>query len=154
MPSILFVCTGNRCRSPLAAAIFLNRLSEQNLRDTWRVESAGTWAQQGLPADPLAQKAAKEIGLDLQDHRTRSIDQTSLYDHDLIVVMEEGHKEALSVEFPECAGKIQLLTHLAGEIEGVPDPVGEDFAFHLETARELTKLIDTAYARICELTVG
>jgi protein-tyrosine-phosphatase len=153
MLSILFVCTGNRCRSPLAAAIFSNRLREKNLIDAWCVESAGTWTQSGLSADPLAQKAAQEIGLDLQDHCTRSIDQISLDRFDLIVVMEEGHKEALSVEFPDCAGKIHLLTFLADEIEGVPDPAGEDFTFHLETARELVKLIDTAFARICEMTV-
>jgi protein-tyrosine-phosphatase len=151
MRSVLFVCTGNRCRSPIAAAYFRDRLREQNLTESWRIDSAGTWTQPGLPADPVMQKAAQEMGLDLQDHRTRSIDQVSPKDYDLIVVMESGQKEALSVEFPECLGRIHLLTHLADEIENVPDPAGEDYAFHLETAREVVKLLDIAYGRICEL---
>lgn len=151
MPSILFVCTGNRCRSPLAAAIFWNRLCAWGRTEGWRVESAGTWTQPGLPADPLAQKAAQEIGLDLRNHRTCSIDQIVLDEYDLIVVMEKGHQEALSIEFPGCAGKIHLLTHLADEIEDVPDPSAEDLSFHLQVTSELVELINTAYGRICEL---
>lgn len=151
MPSILFVCTGNRCQSPLAAAIFWNRLCAWGRTEGWRVESAGIWTEPGLPADALAQRAAREIGLDLRNHRTHSIDQIRLDEYDLIMVMEKDHKEALSAEFPEHEEKIHLLTHLAGEIEDVPDPSAENFSLHLQTTRKLVKLINIAYTRICEL---
>ncbi|HSB01139.1 MAG TPA: hypothetical protein VLE49_10845 [Anaerolineales bacterium] len=153
MPSVLFVCTGNRCRSPLAAAIFWNRLCAWGRTEGWRVDSAGTWTQPGLPADPLAQKAAQEIGLDLRNHRTHSIDQFALNEYDLIVVMEKSHKEVLDAELSEYAGKICLLTHLAGEIEDVPDPSAENYSSHMQIAKELLKLINTAYADICGLAV-
>ena len=151
MPSILFVCTGNRCRSPLAAAIFTRCLQEKGRTQAWQVESAGTWARSGLGADPLTQAAGEQIGLDISQHRTRSVEEVSLGDYDLIVVMEGGHKEALGVEFPEIASRIHLLTHLAGEIEDVPDPSGQEASFHRDVANELVGLIGPAFGPICDL---
>ena len=153
MPSILFVCNEDRCRSPLAAAIFWNRLCAWGRTEGWRVESAGTWTRPGLFADPLTQKAAQAIGLDLRNHRTRSIDQIILNEYDLIVVMEQAHKEALNTKFPRCEGKIHLLAHLAGEMEDVPDPCGGNFSFYMQTTTKLLKLINIAYTRICDLVV-
>ncbi|HMB25087.1 MAG TPA: hypothetical protein VKP08_19730 [Anaerolineales bacterium] len=153
MPSILFLGTGDRCRSPLVAAIFWNRLCAWGRTEGWRVDSAGIWTKPELPADPFTQKAAREIGLDLQNHRTRSIDQVYLDEYDLIVVMERDHKETLMIEFPGCEDKIHLLTHLAGEIGDMPDPMGEDLPSYLQMANELVKLINAAYTSICELAV-
>jgi protein-tyrosine phosphatase len=153
MPSILFVCNRNRYRSPLAAAIFWNRLCAWGRTEGWRVESAGIRTEPGLPVDALAQRAAREIGLDLRNHRTHSIDQICLDEYDLIVAMEKSDREALSAEFPEYEEKIHLLTYLAGEVEDLPDPSVEHFSFHLQMAGKLVKLINVAYARICELAV-
>jgi protein-tyrosine phosphatase len=118
------------------------------------VDSAGTWTQPGLPIDPLAQKTAKAIGLDLRNHRTRSIGEIVPYEYDLIIAMERDNKEALNAEFPECEGRIHLLTQLAGETEDRPDPFGEDLSFHVRMANELIKLINIAYTNICELAVA
>ena len=118
MPSILFVCTANQFRSPLAAACFINCLDQENAHDKWRVESAGTWTIPGLPAANLALKAAGRLGLPrLNAHRTRQVDQALLDQFDLILVMESGHLEAIASEFPSVCGRLKLLSEVA---DGLP----------------------------------
>ena len=96
MPSVLFVCTANRIRSPLAEQLFRRQL-EAGVQDSaaWRVASAGTWTKPGLPAMPLAQQAAAELGLDLSTHRSQPIDDIALEDYGLIITMEQGQQEAI-----------------------------------------------------------
>jgi protein-tyrosine phosphatase len=118
MPSILFVCTANQFRSPLAAAFFVNCLDQDNTLETWRVESAGTWAIPNLPAASLALKAADRLGLiGLKAHRTRLVDKALLDQFDLILVMEIGHVEAIRIEFPSVRERLSLLSEV---VDGVP----------------------------------
>src|SRR5512142_1493029 len=108
MPSILFVCTGNQYRSPIAAA-YLRRLLKERGVEGWLVASAGTWAVPGRPIFPDAAQAAAKLGVDVRSHVTRLVDEAILSDHDLILVMEKGHKEALRVEFPAVRDRLFLL---------------------------------------------
>src|SRR5438105_3004745 len=105
MPSILFVCTANQIRSPIAAALFKDMLINSGQAEGWRVESAGTWAQDGLPASGAAQRVMRELNIDLSQHRSRCVTRDLLAGFDLILVMEHGHKEALCVEFPAVADR-------------------------------------------------
>src|SRR5689334_6967723 len=99
MPSVLFVCTANQIRSPIAAALYQDILNNTGQAQTWRVESAGTWTSNGLPASRAAQRAMRELNIDLSQHRTRCVTRDLLAGFDLILVMEHSHKEALRVEF-------------------------------------------------------
>ena len=125
MPSVLFVCTANRIRSPFAAALFRRKLETRG-EDlaSWRIESAGTWTEEGLPVWPPLLEIARRWNLDLSGHRSRPVSWALLRRFDLILVMESGHKEALRVEFPAAAERIFLLSEMAGPPFDVRDPVG------------------------------
>jgi protein-tyrosine-phosphatase len=124
MPSILFVCTANQFRSPVATACLLQHLSGKQDAHTWRVESAGTWAAEGLNVPGFATQVAISLGLGaLQAHRTRQVSSDLLDGFDLVIVMEAGHKEALCAEFPSVCRRVYLLSELVDGLPyDIPDP--------------------------------
>ena len=152
MPSVLFVCTANRFRSPIAAAWFQRHLSQEADTQDWRVGSAGTWAEPGLPVFPSANWVNSHFGINLEAHRATRLDHELLTQYDLILVMENGHQEALWVECSEVKDRIFLLTKVAtGIAYDVLDPdVMQDDTF-LDVAQELTNLIDKGFREICLL---
>ncbi len=116
------------------------------------MESAGTWAQAGLPAAPSALQAAQRLGIHgLETHVTREVSQGLFDNFDLILVMEQGHREAISGEFPNVADRLMLLSEAVdGVAVGIPDP------FELggnpeQVAAELQALIYKGRQRILEL---
>ena len=149
MPAVLFVCTANRIRSPLAAALFQRRLAAGEDAATWRVASAGTWADDGLPAMAAAQQVAAEAGLDLSEHRSRRVEELDLADFDLILTMTTGQAEALRVEMPGHAARILPLTQAAlGLAYDVDDPVGRPVAIYRRTLDELDDIMARGLAQI------
>ncbi len=123
MPRVLFVCTANRFRSPLAAAFFKAEVENRRLSEVWKISSVGTWTIPGQPATPDAIAFAKENQLSLADHRSAIVTEEILSDQDLILVMESGHKEALINEFPKFTSRIFLLSEAAGLVPfNLPDP--------------------------------
>jgi len=144
MPAILFVCTANQFRSPIAAASFSQKLTSFSLHGIWKVSSAGTWAIEGLPANPNAITAALKLGLDITQHQTREVNLEMVSENDLIVVMEKNHKESLELEFPQTIGKIVLLGQIANvPHDEIPDPAKEAFA----NADLIAAVIDTSIKR-------
>ena len=122
MPSVLFVCTGNQFRSPIAAAVFRDQL-ERDGRAGWTVSSAGTWTAPGQPPFRETVELARSLGLDLSGHLTRLVDAPMLDSSDLVLVMESGHKEAIELEFPSARRKVHLLAQvLTGKTYDIPDP--------------------------------
>lgn len=87
--TILFVCSGNTCRSPMAMALFRLKGTEV------RAESAGIFAADGQPASPEAVKACKLLGADLSGHRSRRITPEIIEDSDIIAAMTLSHKMQL-----------------------------------------------------------
>jgi protein-tyrosine-phosphatase len=155
MPSILFVCTANQTRSPIAAALFNRMLAQTGEMQGWRVESAGTWVQDGLPATRAAQRVMRAMGIDLSAHRTRCVTSAMLSSFDLILVMEQGHKEALQVEFRDSAiaRRVFLLSEMVGGTWDVADPSGGTDAPSRvrETAEIIQRVFEQGGARIGEL---
>ncbi len=154
MPSVLFVCTANQCRSPTAQALFARKLVEEGLEGDWRVGSAGTIALPGIPPTPNAQAAVGELGMDISDHRSRRIDAELLAAFDLVLVMERGHKEALQFEFPEAAERVFLLSEMAGAVYDIEDPVGKSIEEYRAMRADLQDLIERGFGRIRELAGG
>jgi protein-tyrosine phosphatase len=147
MPSVLFICTGNLYRSPLAAAYFEQLLLKQKVAG-WRVESAGTWAvSQQRPPDPVL-RYGHQLGLDLGAHLTRPVDRELLCDFGLVLVMERGQKEALTAEFPDLRERVHLLTEfLDGVPFDIPDPVGAPDQAE-QILGDLLDVIDRSFSRI------
>ena len=148
MASVLFVCTGNMYRSPIAAEIFRGLLLRDEKGKRWQVGSAGTWTTEGRPAPNDAVEIARSLGVNLGAHQTRMVNKKMLEEADLIIVMEEGHKEALRVEFPFAQNKIHLLAYvLQGVDYDVADPAGArgEAGFIL---KEMADMIRAGYANI------
>lgn len=119
--NILFVCTGNTCRSPMAAVIMESLAIESNLDIL--IESAGLFAANGENASVEAIEAVKKYGLDLKNHKSQQITPELIEKSDLIIAMTEGHKMLLSQMAPEKTCTVCELADLEGDIE---DPYGGD----------------------------
>ena len=153
MPAILFVCTANRFRSPIAEASFKRELRLRGMEADWRVLSAGTWTTDGLPAAADAISAASRMGLDVSGHTSRAITPQLLRDSDLVVVMEQGQKEALQSEFPESAQKVRVLSEVStGVPYDIPDPSGSMSVG--EIPNEIDHLIHAGFDRICAIVAS
>jgi protein-tyrosine-phosphatase len=150
MAHILIVCTANICRSPVAAALLKDRLQRNGFAD-WTVSSAGTWAISSRGASRNSQIVMAEYGYDISSHLARMVEESLLQQADLVLCMEEGHVEALTIEFPQEAHKIYPITSMAGATYSVQDPYGGSLIEYQRMAAELAGLIDRGFDRIVEL---
>lgn len=151
MTIILVVCTGNICRSPMAAGLLRARLAQDEKREDWRVISAGTWAVGGRRASAYAVAEMDERGIDISTHRSQAVDATLMERADLVLVMTSGHAEALSVAFPDQSHKVHRLSEMTGQAYDIADPYGGTRLEYAYLAQELEQLIDEGYERIVSL---
>ena len=142
--TVLFVCSGNTCRSPMAMAIGRQVLAKKlnvspdKLGDEgYDVISAGTFAMPDMRATPAAVTAVAELGGDLASHRSRPLDVALIHRADLIVTMGQGHRDAVLGLVPSAADKTVLLNP-DGDIE---DPIGSDERHYRELARQMEPLV-------------
>ena len=151
MPSILFICTANRFRSPIAALYFARKVVQIGDDQNIQTSSAGTWATTGQPAMPDAIQLAETYQLDLNFHKSRYLTKTILSNSDLILVMTNGHKEAINHEFPECKARLFLLSEAVGEPPAdIADPYSTSEPAEI-VAAEIIDLIDRGYQKIIDL---
>jgi protein-tyrosine phosphatase len=123
---ILFVCTGNICRSPTAEGVLFARLAEEGLANKVSVDSAGTHNYHiGEPPDPRSQAAAKRRGIDISALRARKVEPGDFSRFDLILAMDRGHHAHLSrLCPPEKLSRLALFLDFAPDlgIKDTPDP--------------------------------
>ena len=122
---ILVVCTGNICRSPMAEGM-LKQYLPADLRKAVEVRSAGTHAHSGLPAEPNAVQAMKELSVDISGHRSCLVDAEMAGAADSILVMERSHEVFLRHLIPERPNSVHLLGNFGGELTSgeIDDPYG------------------------------
>jgi protein-tyrosine phosphatase len=154
MPSILFVCTANQCRSPVAAALLRRQVAAATPQERWQIESAGTWAAPDRPADRGMQQAAHLFGLDLSGHRSQPVNRALVEAADLVLTMEAGQQEALQIEFPAQRERIYLLSQLVGRRYDIEDPIGGPPEAYAATIRRLERMIEEGSVRMQELADG
>lgn len=127
MKHILFVCTGNSCRSVMAAGVFRKLISDR--ADDFAIVSAGISALDGFPATQDTLQVMKDEGVDVSDHRSQRLTLEMIKTADRIFVMEQMHKEMVLRMAPEAKDKIFLLSQFASSHNAavkemdVPDPI-------------------------------
>ena len=149
MKKVLFVCTANICRSPMAEAIFNALASDKGL--SFRAESAGTAALEGEPMAPNSVTALAEAGIQPEDHRGRQVSEALLSRSDLVLAMTPQHVAKLDSTYGSLASGIYTLpeyaTGVTGE-EGIPDPYGYTIAAYRNSVRQLHEYIERIADRL------
>ncbi len=130
--NILFVCTGNTCRSPMAAAL-MNKLALDEDLDI-RIESAGIFAEEGAPASNEAIIAMKKYDVDLLLHHAQQINSELIEKSDIILTMTDGQKQLFADIAKE---KTFTLCEYAGVEGDIEDPFGGDVTEYEEVAEEI-----------------
>ncbi|MFH1452716.1 MAG: low molecular weight protein arginine phosphatase [Armatimonadota bacterium] len=138
--NILFVCTGNTCRSPMAEAMFKGMTGETG--EEIKISSAGTSAMPGFPAASEAVEVMRMKGLDLSKHRSRQTDENIIDSADIIYCMTKNHSDILKNRYPASSEKILVLK----ENEDIFDPIGEP----LEVYRQCALIIEESLKKVFE----
>ncbi len=146
---ILFVCSGNICRSPMAEAM-LRSMMPQDWQSEVKICSAGTLGIEGAPADERARKVMDEININLRSHRSQGVTAESVEQCDYILVMSSDHLDYFQEHFPEHMDKVHLLRSfkrddpLEYEKVSITDPVDAP----LERFRDTREMIHGEIMRI------
>jgi protein-tyrosine-phosphatase len=135
---VLVVCTGNTCRSSMAAVMLADLLRSQGIGDV-EVDSAGVAAFPGQPASEEARQVMAELGLDLKGHRAKLLTEELASQADLILTMTSAHKravEALTEDVP-----VFTLGEFAGGDEELADPFGQGIDAYRSAAGKIRELL-------------
>lgn len=144
MKTILFVCTGNTCRSSMAEAIFRDLIKEIGEDGNTKILSAGTWAVVGQKASKNAIEVLKEMKIDLDNHISRPLTKEMVEEADLVLTMTRSHKEQILQLLPSAKEKVYTLKEFYNEDNNdwdICDPYGQDMEVYKKCAYEIEEAL-------------
>lgn len=144
MDKIVFLCTGNTCRSPMAEGFFKALGGEE--KTGLQAESAGLYTTDGLPASENAIIAAKEHGADISGHHSRQLTDEIVGGAKYLVCMTGAHYDRLVAAFPQAEDRIFML---AGK--DISDPFGGDLEIYRHAAEEIYNGVSALIARLLDV---
>lgn len=138
---LIFICTGNTCRSPMAEGFFRVLGGEDRLQ--LLASSAGTFTDGGIPASKNAIIAAHELGAEISAHRSRRLTAEMVEQAKYVVCMTMAHLERVKTEFPEAEAKLYTLSQ-----RDVQDPFGGNLDCYRETAKQIHDAVEQLIVRM------
>ena len=142
--NVLFVCTGNTCRSPMAEGLFKKIVKENE--DDFEIASGGMNALEGDGANPNTTNALLPYGVDISSHRAKNVDASAIAEADVILTMTNAHKEMLLYLFGGAAEeKTYTLKEYTGSEGDIADPYGRGIDVYKKCADEIYNALCKAY---------
>lgn len=138
--NILVVCVGNICRSPIAAALLMERYPQKN------IDSAGLSAVVGHHADAKAQEVMRADGLDMSDHIAKQIDEALVVTADLILTMSTNQTKWIESRWPHCRGKTFRIGHWLDK--DIADPYQHEKSVFETTRQDVIDSLEAWYDKI------
>lgn len=142
---LIFVCTGNTCRSPMAEVIYKNLDKESDIK----VLSRGLVVLFGEPINPKAEVVLKKHDLETNNHTSKGLREADIDDNTLILTMTEAHKRKIKDTFEE-AKNVYTIKEYAGESGDVVDPYGGSLVEYEECYIELARLVKKTVYKLNE----
>lgn len=141
MIHVIFICTGNICRSAMADGYLKKRLKDLELEDKVKVTSAGTHTLGDEEATEFAKKAIANYGADIKEHKSTAIAKSNILDADFVLVMTNRHKQDVLAKYSDIAHKVHLMKEYV-ENDGytdIDDPWGFSFNIYEKCAKEIVE---------------
>lgn len=153
MTKVMFICTGNICRSAMAEAMMKNEVKEMAKENEIKVCSCGTLAEDGSYASFNAIEAMEYYGIDLKSHRATNIINSKIKEMDIILCATKDHKRMVLNLYPNLEGKVFTMKEYAeltdnGKDLDIKDPWGYSLQVFLECAKEIKLCIDKTLEKI------
>ena len=149
---IMFICTGNICRSAMADVIFKAKIKGTHLENEFEIYSAGTHAETGAYSTYTAIEAMEELGIDLKLHRATNIADSNIQDMDLILCATRNHKNLITSIYPHLIDKTFTIKEFAEyDVENgldISDPWGYGLDVYRKSASVLENCIDNIILKI------
>ena len=145
MKKIMFVCTGNICRSPMAHYYMQKRVYDLNKQDEYIILSCGISAITGQAATAYAMKVMEEYNVDMSIHRATFIKDSLISESDLVIALTDYHKQVILSMYPNLKGKVYTLLEYVdpkSDYLDIDDPWGLDELVYTNCAKEIVENVD------------
>lgn len=151
MKKIMFVCTGNICRSAMAHGYMQYKINNEYDKNNFLISSCGTYAMTGDKSTNNAILAMKEYNVDLSNHRATNVRDIDIENYDLILCMTTQHKKNIIYLYPKLKEKVYTLKEYIdnnAEYKDIDDPWGFDINVYKNCAKEIVDNVDKLIEKV------